>query len=123
MHARLSQILDFVGQMSVLLPSHSSHSLTALSASPASSVGAVSCAIDNSQHTNTRVDETSTLLTTPQLRVHSSSNYQLTMGAALGHVAVSKNDDAIAVVDGAQPVRDENARTRFLFEYAVDVLQ
>ena len=45
------------------------------------------------------------------------------MGPALGHVAASKNDDSVAVVDRAQPVRDENTSAGFLFENAVDVLQ
>ncbi len=45
------------------------------------------------------------------------------MRAAFRHTAILEHDDLIAIVDGAQPVRDEDAGTGFVFEDAVDVLQ
>lgn len=45
------------------------------------------------------------------------------MRAAFRHTAILEHDDLIAIVDGAQPVRDEDAGSRFIFEDAVDVLQ
>jgi len=63
------------------------------------------------------------LLRTPQLRVQTALVNKLLMRAHLRNLAGPQHDDEIAVVHGAQTVRDEDGGALFFREDGVDVAE
>lgn len=63
------------------------------------------------------------LLRTPQLRIQTPLIDKLLMRTHLGDLAGFQDDDEIAVVHGAQTVRDEDGGALFFRENGVDVAE
>lgn len=62
-------------------------------------------------------------LTIPKLCVNAILLKQLTMRALFRYMSILQYENLVAVVDGPESVRDEDASVSLLFEDAVDVLQ
>lgn len=63
------------------------------------------------------------LLRTPQLAVQPGAINEVLVRAALGDVALAEDDDDVRVVDGAQPVGDEDGGAFLFLDKRVDVVE